>query len=574
MQNSTKFISYGLFLAALACFVGGGIALSNTLSDKAYWEDKGTKSDADLSTLENGLATLQANEKAYFDGRITYTNGLEAYNTGQQELADGEQAYAAGVVTLNTKQQEYDTGVAELQAAATELAAGKRTLDANYQAYIDGKAQIAEYEEGQRNYEQGLADYNTGQDNVKNGTAELIAKTSENAGFDLGTLEAAEQYVQANTALLEKVKPIVDQIKTIQTDYYVWLADYNQINAFLDKTSSKEPLNNTSKSTNEYKEAINDNADEPQKTELQNKLSSLTSRKTNIGASTFQSLMGGLPYREYVEKELTKEGFDDSKAIVDNVSNISINPWTKDNFTQFIADMETISVVSNATVNLYENGQRDITDFNAGMAKLNTGKAELAAAEPQLAAAKQTLDANYPAYIAGKAKIAEYEEGQAEYNAGLAAYQAGQAELAAGATQLAAGRAELDTASTTLAEGKQSLASAKKQLTDGEAQLAEFETGRDQAIAGIDTVLATETYGDLTSIADRLGPDYRYTDNDGNLDIAQGFAAVNTARAYSADNTAAVTRDLTARTIAAIAVLVAGAFALISSFIFYRRAKK
>ena len=459
MNKSTKFLGVVLILVTATCLVAGGVNLSSTLNDKNYWENKGAKATADLDTLEAGLNTLKSNQKAYEDGRIAYQTGLADYQKGQDDLKKGQEEYDAGLATLNSKQLEYNAGLAELQAAEQQLAAGKQTLDENYQAYIDGKAQIAQYEQGQRDYEQGLADYNAGQANVKNGTAALIAAASANAGYDLGTLDAAEQYVAASETKLKQVQPIVETagsgILSVKSDYEKWQSDYAKISPFQSKTSSNLPLSNSTK--DEYLQAVSSEANADA---LKTLINRLLTEMPNIASRASTALWNGINFENDVIAELDREGLNGSQAM-NAILNYLFGVPSSD-ADGFQAAMNKIAVVSNATINLYYNGTRDVAAFNAGEAELNTGKAQLAAAEPQLAAAKQTLDANYAAYVAGKAKIAEYEQGLAEYNAGLAEYNEGKAKLDDGAAQLAATKPS--TASSSLSPPKPT-ATSKVSLT-------------------------------------------------------------------------------------------------------------
>ena len=84
-------------------------------------------------------------------------------------------------------------------------------------------------------------------------------------------------------------------------------------------------------------------------------------------------------------------------------------------------------------------------------------------------------------------------------------------------------------------------------------------------IAGIEQLKATPADGDLVSIADRLGSDYTYMKNETDLDIEQGYVAVEAGRGYVSDNGDAVTKELTARikglglaAAAAVLALIAG----------------
>lgn len=150
---------------------------------------------------------------------------------------------------------------------------------------------------------------------------------------------------------------------------------------------------------------------------------------------------------------------------------------------------------------------------------------------------------------------------------------AGREQIEAGAEQLAAGKAQLADGLVAVGAGRAALADAKQQLAVGREQLEQFEAGQSEAMNGIDMVLATETYGYLASIQERLGADFRYADAEGNLDIEQGNVAVATAWGFLNDSTEAVTQDLTGRMIGAMAALVIGVGALVVSVVGWCRVR-
>ncbi len=171
-----------------------------------------------------------------------------------------------------------------------------------------------------------------------------------------------------------------------------------------------------------------------------------------------------------------------------------------------------------------------------------------------------------------------YENGnpkaQKAIQAQLDEYTAGQAKLKAAEKELAAGRAKLADAEVQLAEGEKSLADAEKQIKEGEEQLAVFEDGAEQVKAGIQQVVDTEADGDLVSIADRLGSDYKYVDANGDLIIPAGFTAVDTAREYSSDSGVAIEGELYGRIYAIIATLIASVMAIIASILAFTKKYK
>ena len=161
-------------------------------------------------------------------------------------------------------------------------------------------------------------------------------------------------------------------------------------------------------------------------------------------------------------------------------------------------------------------------------------------------------------YDAGKAEL---DAAKKALDAGYAEYNAGKAKLDDGAVQLAEGKKTLEEAGKTLAEGKKTLEAAEKQLSEGKAKLDEFESGREQVIAGLETLKGTETYAGLASIAERLGEDFSYMKNDTDLDMEKGLEAVAVGREFSGENGAAVTRELTNRAIAAALALLGSVLA-------------
>ncbi|MDO4177509.1 MAG: hypothetical protein Q4D99_08585, partial [Bacillota bacterium] len=56
---------------------------------KAYWEEVGEESTANLNKLEDGINTLSENHDAYIDGKAQLAQGEIDYAAGVDKLAAG-----------------------------------------------------------------------------------------------------------------------------------------------------------------------------------------------------------------------------------------------------------------------------------------------------------------------------------------------------------------------------------------------------------------------------------------------------------------------------------------------------
>lgn len=586
MKGSVKLLSIILILASLFGLVGGGIGLKDVMDCKAYWEDKGAKSDADLTTLEDGLNTLKENEQAYLDGLAAYEAGSKDYEQGKKDLADGQKEYDAGLKTLEEKQAEYNKGVNDLKAAESKLAAGRKTLEENQDAYVAGKTaikagepqleaariQIAENEAKLANAKTLLDGIAAIDDGFNNPTEGWHAGYTGLQTFYANMIKAGNAFnvpaasnVAEYDAAIANAKAGLEQV----SNGYKALHGAEQKKAQL--TEQKTQLEAAGDTSSDTYQSVVDGitqcdtliaginaqlAGKPTEAEVNQQLPLLTMLQENnvptavkngqqtLAAGVAQAVSGIMSDRTLAAKLVSASGMSQQQLIA------TVNALPTMDYASFDATMQQLLAVSAGLVN-GDNGLK--ATYENGLVALEAGKKEFAQKEAEL--------------NAGKAKIAEYEKGLAEYNAGLDQYYAGKNKLTNGKVQLDEGKEKLDTASKTISEGKKTLSDAEKQLAEGKAKLEEFESGRDQVIAGIETVLASETHGKLVSIADRLGPDYKYVDDKGNLDIDQGLAAVATAREFSADNSAAVTKELTTRAVAAVLALIAGVVALVAGIL-------
>ena len=544
MKKSVKALSVILILAALFGLAGGGYALKDVMECKSYWEAKGEESDANLSMLEDGLNTLQENEAAYVDGKDAYEQGLKDYEAGKEELEAGKAEYEAGLKTLEEKQAEYDAGLATLNAKQAEYDAGLAQLKEAEQKLAAGQKQ---YDEGAATLAQagallqGLADINSGFANWQAGYNGLLS-FQQSAALPA---PAADNIAIYDGAIAQTKASLETGI-----DYYNQLADLKATKVKLETAiaAMTEAGANT--------------------TELEAQLD-----KVNAGITQIEAGLDGKPSRDEMvaQHALVEQLVGVPQAVADGQKTLSSGVATAVN--GILANEEMAAKLVGASGMSAEQlagtvaalPTMDYATFNGTMAQLtqlanglvggeNGLQAQYTAGSAQLAESKKVLDAGYAEYNAGKAKLDD----------GAAQLAAGRAQLADGKVQLEEGKKTLEAAEKTIAQGEKALADAEKQLTEGKAKLDEFEAGRDQVMDGLDTLLATETYAGLVSIADRLGSDYTYMKNDTDLDIGKGLEAVAAAREFSSENSAAVTKELTTRAVAAVLALLGSAVALIA----------
>ncbi len=391
---------------------------------------------------------------------------------------------------------------------------GLNTLAENKQAYIDGLAA----------YEQGSKDYDDGQKTLEDGKKEYEEGQK--------TLEEKEKEYNAGLAKLEDAEYKLSQArKTLEDNKQAYLAGKAQLAApetqAAYKTAKAAYDANPTAIKNAY-DAVNVYAQGSQEKDV-------------ISAAAFKAYDANIP--------------GEKKAALYTTA---MDQAVKDYCTAHgIADASTLTAEQQAEV-------------TALTAKYYQGAV---LALPGAAESITSLGQGYGAYLtvtsyeAGQASVAQYEAGLDDYNKGIEDYYAGRETLLNGRGQLMEGKEKLEEAEKTINEGQKSLNDAQKQLADGKAKLDEYESGQAQVIDGIETVLASETYGDLVSIADRLGPDFKYLDSKGILDIDQGLAVVATAREFSGDNGTVVTRELTLRAVGAVMAIIASVIALVAGAI-------
>lgn len=388
---------------------------------------------------------------------------------------------------------------------------GLNTLAENKQAYIDGLAA----------YEQGSKDYDDGQKTLEDGKKEYEEGQK--------TLEEKEKEYNAGLAKLEDAEYKLSQArKTLEDNKQAYLAGKAQLAAY-------ESVYPTAKA--------------------------FVESDTGAGKAAYDAV------------NAITGGSSEESVVTAAASQVATGLITAQVLASIPADAKTQAIGQYCAA----NGNIDPSSLTAEQTQTILTTAFSTQINSALSANLSTQTANVAsaynayylvgAYEAGQAGVAEYEAGLDAYNKGLEAYYAGRETLLNGRGQLMEGKEKLEEAGKTINEGQKALNDAEQQLADGKAKLDEYESGQAQVIDGIETVLASETYGDLVSIADRLGPDFKYLDSNGILDIDQGLAVVAAAREFSGDNGTVVTRELTLRAVGAVLAIIAGVVALVAGAI-------
>lgn len=422
----------------------------------------------------------------------------------------------------------------------TTLEDGLNTLKENEQAYYDG---LKAYETGLKAYEQGLQELTAGQSEFNAGQMTLEQKQQQyNQG--LADLKAAEQKLAAARKTLEDNMDAYMAGKAQLAQYTdQQIAD---IKAAYDGVMAAKAQGLSDDAAIQYvaNATVTAQVTEAVRAAYAQQLDALVRQEIrNSVIDSYAYLLDSKPDKPT----------DDDRKVIESILNSSYPDEYNAKYNQAIAaNYDTV-------LNQY---------MTASQPQIQQSINEQVAQRlPGAIVSVRSAYEGYPTLRDGIAKIQAYEKGLAEYNAGLDSYYAGRNQLVNGKVQLDEGQATLEEADKTITEGLKTLEAAEKELAEGKAKLDEFESGRDQVIDGIGTVLASETYGSLKSIADRLGPEYKYVDDKGNLDIEQGLAAVATAREFSAENSAVITRELTTRAVAAVIALVASVLGILAGIV-------
>lgn len=609
-----KGLSVLLIAAALFGFYGGATSLTDVLASKAYWEEEGEKSTADMNKLEDGLNQLKDNEQAYLDGQKTLAEG-------EKTLADGEALYAQ-------KMGEFEAAPAKLADAERQLAEGRAKLNAAEKQLAAAPAQLAD----------------------------------------------AEEQLEEGKSKLDKLALLIAGIDDARSNYAKWKAGYDDLhknrkalaNAVAGNKTALLSIKDKMPDPDAYEAAVNGLTDENQYADGYRDFATngryvaacvdglLSQLKTlSAGADTINSLMpkkliaalkndpslqvlavkvcmAGGDTQSKAESRLAKALGEDESIATDAAKQIrNKSRDAKADLTPTIATLEGVqSQLTNnlvafadavdANIDTLESGQdklaagvatiasnvlanKDLKDgvqknygqaaiqllqaYSSASGPLSTKLASFAAFEAQMDSnpgidafllkarnlLAQTRAEGIQTYSAG---LAEYEQGKAKYKSGLAEYKQGKATYNAGLAEYRQGLADYAAAPALLADARKQLDDGKKQLEDGKKKLAEYEDGEQQVRDGLATLMATKADPGLESILDRRNGDDKFDDANGHLQLNEGLEAVDVGRGYQADSGDLITKEVTNRAVGTAAGLGAAALAVLAAILSFLKKNK
>ncbi len=502
MKGISKVLSVVLLLGAVLGFYGGAINIKDILSCKDYWEEQGEITDKNLGKLEDGVAQLMENEAAY-------VKGVADYEQGQADLAAGKKELADGKATLTAK-------TAELNQGKATLAASKKTIE-------NGEAQLkalAPLESAIAQYQSGLASYATGYKAALDASKELLTQLNT---YGTAVTDQGNTLVKQAEGMDEGAEKIAIKNKGLAL-----VAAGTGITQNVAAFSKNETLKNAP---------------------VAGFAQRLTADSTDPNGTGFLAILN----------QLTTIPYDTTGAIVASKAERLIdacNDW-KDNasYTYYYSP-----IASTDTPALTLRGNAAAILKNILDAGLITDSAKVAALTPFTTASNITQ----PDVIMLCSSV--FTQVQDGINAKKAQLAAGKDQYAAGEKKIADGEKQLQEGRITLRNGEATVAAGEQQLAEGEAKLAQYEDGEAALKAGLDTLIATETYTGLESIKARLGKNFSYLkDNNKNIDLDKASLAVKTGRDFSSDSSVKITKEIKTRAIGqglglfgAVLALVAG----------------
>ena len=544
MGKACKALSVVLIIASLFGLAGGSLALKDALGSKEYWENASSGGDS-IGMLEDGLNQLKANEQAYLDGRDALAAGEEAYAEGVKTLEEGQAAFEEGKKTLEEKQGEFDAGLEKLADARTQLLEGRAKLQAGQEQYNAGMQTFidkqAEYEAGVAQLDAAKAQLASLQQGLQTANAGLQQLQAANTGLKKVQAALAAQGINLpdpgpsnadgyESAITGAISSIESQLAGL--DYNTLVTQKSQLEAAIEQTLAADP----SADVSAYRAQLT---------------------QVEAGIAGFESL-AALQQAKGVPTAAKAGYYQLVNGYVDAYNSAAANPE--------IAAQIPSTVPS--TLEAMKSGAMTYDQFIAASNQLLTLFTQIGSAVQQkIAEGEKALADGAAQLAAGEATLAaargELEKGIETYRSGYAQYRYGKEQLEEGAVLLEEGREKLDEAAKQLEDGKAQLADAEQQLADGKSQLAEFEDGRKQVIDGLNTAISTPSYEGVESIAERLGEGFSFMKNETDLDIDKGLEVVAAARAFAADTTEAVTKEITSKAIGSVVAIAGAAIALI-----------
>lgn len=512
---------------------------ANLRTEEIIGEAQAELSDAreELEEAEEEVAReLSDAEAELADARRELDEGWadwrEGWSTLRREKADGEQE-------LSDAEVELDDALAQLEEGEEEYAQGLADLEEGRRAYWDGLAQwedgALQYDrgygdllEGEESFQEGLeeleeaeADYADGVAALQEGIAALYDGSRELAQAEDELEEAARQLAEGAMALAQgqsQLEAARAQLTTSQLQFDTLLSGVWMAAVMADPTApiaaAEDLLQPGAALTDPQSLVAAAGVLTPALTQIEGQIALLEAAGTGPGDSTYDTLIA------------QRDGL---KAVIAAATGALPQEPDEENPDGENPDGEEPGGEVPGTINPWA-----ITGYlQAQKAELDEGWAQLAAGEARLEAAAEELWWGQEQYNTGlaqyRAGVEAYLEGVQELLEAQETLAQGRLDLDEGWREAFVGRQELDDAWDALAEaraelddGLTELTDAWAELRDGEAELADARTELDE---GWEEYRQGEA--DLAEARDRFPREIADAEaelNDGEIELRDGEA--------------------------------------------------
>lgn len=385
-------------------------AIDDVKDCKAYWEEVGEESTANLNKLEDGINTLSENHDSYISGKA--------------QLAQGEKDYAAGVLKLENGRQELADGIAQYNSgkktlAATEKAFGGKGCPVLKTAY-DGVNELKAGYSNSKAYAtvaaKGGSDYSTVK-NIYEGVANAIQATGSK---DAAVAAVAEASVvkQVNAQESEIIEGVTAAVRQNVTDGVT-----ETVKAMTEKIAEgikSEQASIKAKYKEENPDATDDEAEAYVKEQISKKTEEAINQKISelveaqMASEEIKSIISNKV--EEQKQNLIEENLPAAKGQVDaaytNVKML-VSPHSQSEAVDIAAQ------ASGLPEDQMSQAYNGYIQYTEGVAKLKAAEGQLAAGRVKLANGEKELVDGRLKLMDGRKQLKEFEDGRAQVADGL-----------------------------------------------------------------------------------------------------------------------------------------------------------
>ena len=471
--------------------------------------------DADLSEVDDMLATLTDATDQLKDGSGELADGVDTLKSKMGEFKDGVGTLKNGIKDYTDGASTLSTGIGTLKSGVDTLAGSVPTLISGVGTLKDGSASAAKgassLKDGAGTLKKGAKDVSTGANTLSNGVKDLStgANTLSGGASDLSTgadtLSAGATSLSdgANTlssgaaSLNDGVQSIATNMKTLVSGTQSVSDGAAQLNTgvgTLIGTLNKmgTDLAETKASIGEISEDTANNA-VLQYASLQNALIQGIVAETKGDTTAANDI-----YAQVVSQIGGTIG-------VDSISDVAGASAAIQKISSLISQTSLKVGEGVGMIGVIDTVSRKLTepDTQEQITKLQQGAASLAEGAGKVAQGASQLSTGADAAAAGSAQVAQ---GAADLATGAGTLKTGAADLATGAGTLKKGASDLATGATKLKKGAGDLATGAGKVADGASTLHKGASDLSDGLNTLDGGIGQlkEKAGSLSTGADQL----------------------------------------------------------------------